>query len=98
MTAIIISVCASIVSGGALFFLQRYFKLKDKKDNHRDKLLAKENILVLKSIKAIGKLTYASAIAIKGGKQNGEMQDAMDSYDQVNDELYHYLLEQNANK
>ena len=98
MTAIIISICASVVSGTALFFLQRYLKQKDKKDDERDKLLARENILILKSIKAIGKLTYANAIAIKGGKQNGEMQDAMETYDEINDELYNYLLEQNAHK
>ena len=98
MTAIIISICASVVSGTALFFLQRYFKDKDKKDDERDKVLAQENVLILKSINAVGKLTYANALAIIDGKQNGAMHDALDNYAEVNDELYQYLLERNAHK
>ncbi|MDD4003054.1 MAG: hypothetical protein PHE12_02550 [Clostridia bacterium] len=91
---IVISVFASIVSGTVLFFLQRHFKKIDK----RDKLTALENILILKSINSIGKLTYANAIAIQKGHNNGEMKEAMDGYAEVNDELYEYLLEQNAHK
>ena len=98
MTAIIISICASVVSGTALFFLQRYFKQKDKKDDERDLILAKENVLILKSLNCVGKLSYASAIAIRDGKLDGEMEDAMKSYGEVNKELYEYLLEQNARK
>jgi len=97
-TAIIISISASLISGGALFFLQRYFKRKDKEDEKRDAVKARENILILKSVNSIGKLTYANTLAIRGAKQNGEMHDAMETYAEVNDELYNYLLEQNANK
>ncbi|HEY8390092.1 MAG TPA: hypothetical protein VIL26_03985 [Clostridia bacterium] len=95
---IIISVFASVISGMALFFLQRYFKRKDRQDEERDKVIAKENILILKSINSVGKLTYANALAIRDGKHNGEMLDAMETYAEVNDELYQYLLEQNAHK
>lgn len=97
-TAIIISISASLISGGALFFLQRYFKKKDKADEKRDAIKARESILTLKSVNAIGKLTYANALAIVEGKKNGQMHDAMETYAEVNDELYQYLLEQNANK
>ena len=98
MTAIIISISASLISGGALFFLQRYFKKKDKLDEERDAVLAEENVLILKSINAVGKLTYANALAIRDGKQNGHMLDALKGYEEVNDELYQYLLERNAHK
>lgn len=98
MVAIIISICASVVSGTALFFLQRYFKQKDKKDEARDLTLAKENILILKSLNCVGKLSYANALAIRDGKTDGEMQSAMETYQKVNTELYEYLLEQNARK
>ena len=47
---IVLSIVASIVSGMALFFMQRYFKSKDKKDDARDGTKAKENVLILKSI------------------------------------------------
>ena len=98
MTAIILSIIASVVSGTALFFFQRYFKKKDQKDEVRDKALARENILILKSIKAVGKLTFSNTVAIMGGKQNGDVHEALDDYKAINKELYDYLLEQNSRK
>ena len=98
VVSIIISACASIISGMVLFFLQRYFKKKRKEDEERDKAKARENILILKSINAVGKLTYADAIAIRDGKTNDEMKDAMKTYAEVKEELYEYLLEENSKK
>lgn len=98
MVAIIISVVSSIISGMVLFFLQRFFKKKTLKDEARDRQKAKENILILKSIDAVGKLTYANAIAIRDGKTNGEMHEAMEGYAEVKDEMYEFLLEQNSKK
>ena len=90
MVAIIISIASSIVSG--------YFKKKTKKDEEMDMAKAKENILIIKSIDAVGKLTYANAIAIRDGKTNGEMHEAMESYNEAKQEMYDYLLEQNSKK
>ena len=98
MIAIIMSISASIISGMVLFFLQRFFKKKQKVDEERDRAKAKENMLILKSIDAVGKLTYADAVAIRDGKTNGEMKEAMKAYAEVKDELYEYLLEQNSKK
>ena len=98
MISLIVSVCASIISGMVLFFLQRFFKKKQKVDEERDRAKAKENMLILKSIDAVGKLTYADAVAIRDGKTNGEMKEAMKAYAEVKDELYEYLLEQNSKK
>ena len=96
MVAIIISITGSIVSGMVLFFLQRFFKKKAKTDEERDTAKRKENIL--KSIDAVGKLTYADAIAIRDGKTNGEMKSAIEAYKKADEELYNFLLEQNAMK
>ena len=98
MIAIIMSICASIISGMVLFFLQRFFKKKQKVDEERDRAKAKENMLILKSIDAVGKRTYADAVASRDGKTNGEMKEAMKAYAEVKDELYEYLLEQNSKK
>ena len=89
-----ISIFASIVSGTMLFFLQRYFKKLDE----RAKAAAHENILILKSINALGKLTVANSVALKEGKNNGELTSAMNEYKSVDKELYDYLLERNAHK
>ena len=79
-------------------FTNAAVKKKQKKDEERDRAKAKENMLILKSIDAVGKLTYADAVAIRDGKTNGEMKEAMKAYAEVNDELYEYLLEQNSKK
>lgn len=53
-------------------------------------------MLILKSIDAVGKLTYANAVAIRDGRTNGEMHEAMETYQENKAEMYEYLLEQNA--
>ena len=98
MTAIIISIVASIISGMVLFFIQRFFRKQEENENERQKARVKENILILKSIDAVGKLTYANSIAIRDGKTNGELKEAIADYTEVKDEMYEYLLEQNARK
>ena len=96
MTATVISIVCSVISGMTLFFLQRFFKKKEEQDKQNEDARRKENILILKSIDAIGKLTYANAIAIRDGRTNGELKDALKDYHNVRDELYDYLLEQNS--
>ena len=96
MTATVISIVCSVISGMTLFFLQRFFKKKEEQDKQKEDARRKENVLILKSIDAIGKLTYANAIAIRDGRTNGELKDALKDYHNVRDELYDYLLEQNS--
>ncbi|MDD2294756.1 MAG: hypothetical protein PHI27_04330 [Eubacteriales bacterium] len=98
MTATIISLCASLVSGVTLYFVQRFFKKREAKEDEKDAAEKRENILILKSVNAIGKLTEANAIAIRDGRTNGELHAALDEYEKVDRELYQYLLEQNANR
>lgn len=96
MVAIIISITGSVVSGMVLFFLQRFFKNKAKLDEERDAAKRRENLLILKSIDAVGKLTYADSIAIRDGKTNGEMKEAVAAYKKADKELYDFLLEQST--
>jgi Mn2+/Fe2+ NRAMP family transporter len=95
---IIISVIGSVISGVALFLFQRWFKKRDAREEARDKAKAKENVLVIKSINAVGNLTEATAIALQDGKTNGEMHKALAEYATVDKEMYDYLLERNAQK
>lgn len=96
MVAIAISIGSSIISGMVLYFLQSFFKKKAKKDEERDAVKQRENILILKSIDAAGKLTYADSIAIRDGKTNGEMKAAIEAYNKANQELYDFLLKQSV--
>ncbi|MEG1519690.1 MAG: hypothetical protein RR458_01760 [Clostridia bacterium] len=98
MIEIVLSILASVISGFTLFLLQKFFKRKEKNDYERDKAKSHENVLILKSINAVGKLTEANAIALRDGKTNGEMREAMETYSEVRNEMYEYLLEQNSKK
>jgi len=69
-------------------------KKKAAKDEERNRAKRRENLLILKSIDAVGKLTYADAIAIRDGKTNGEMKEAIEVYKEADKELYEFLLEQ----
>lgn len=98
LISIIISIATSIFSGIVLFFIKRYFDNKEKIEIEKEKSRQKENVLILKSIDAIGRLTYADSIAIRDGKINGEMKDAVQSYIAIKSELYDYLIDQNSKR
>ena len=98
LISIIISVATSIFSGIVLLFIKRYFDNKEKIEIEEEKARQKENVLILKSIDAIGRLTYADSIAIRDGKINGEMKDAVQSYIAIKSELYDYLIDQNSKR
>lgn len=98
LISIIISIATSIFSGIVLFFIKRYFDNKEKTEIEKEKARQKENVLILKSIDAIGRLTYADSIAIRDGKINGEMKDAVQSYIAIKSELYDYLIDQNSKR
>ena len=98
IAAIIISIISLIISGLIIYFLKRYFDKKEAKDNKKEELKKKESILILKSIDAIGKLTYANSIAVRDGKTNGELKEGLKAYNDVKKDMYEYLLEQNATK
>lgn len=96
--AFVLSAISSIITGMVLFFLKGYFTKKEKADEEKEKLKQRENVLILKSIDSIGKLTYANSIAIRDGKTNGELKSAIADYNNTSKELYDYLLEQNSKK
>lgn len=98
MIELILSIGASIVSGVTLFIVRRVVNKKDKMEKAEQKAKQQENIIILKSINAIGKLSNASAIALRDGKINGKMKSAMEAYEEIEGELYEYLLEQNSKK
>ena len=98
LISIIISIATSIFSGIVLFFIKRYFDNKEKIEIDKEKARQKENVLILKSIDAIGRLTYADSIAIRDGKTNCEMKDAVQSYIAIKSGLYDYLIDQNSKR
>lgn len=93
MIAIVISICASIISGMVLFFLQSYFKKKQKEDEEREHKRHKKDVLIIKSLNAVGDLTLANSIALRDGKTNGELKKALKEYESINKEITDFIIE-----
>lgn len=98
MIAIVISICSSIVSGMVLFFLQRFFKKKQETEEKREERQHKKDVLMMKSINAVGDLTLANAIAIRDGKTNGELKKALKEYDESSKEMLDFLIENSTDR
>ena len=98
MIAIIISIAGSIVSGMVLFFLQHFFKKRQKEEESREERNHKKDVLIIKSINAIGELTVANSIALRDGKINGEMKKALSAYEKAKDEMQDFLIENSKKK
>lgn len=73
-----------------------YLKKQFDKMEHRGESRIKENMVTMKYLKSLGALTYATGIAVKEGKVNGEMTAAMAEFKECNSELDDFILESNA--
>ena len=69
-------------------------KEREKETNIRADARKQENLLTMRMIKAVGKLSYANSVAIKEGKVNGVMEDALIYYRDASDEMTEFLQEQ----
>lgn len=76
----IISAVFSVIAGITLFYLQRTQRKNDKKDEARAKTRQKEIKLMLDLQMATAKLSYATAMAMKRGKANGEVEEGIEAY------------------
>ena len=94
--SIVISATASILSGAVLLLTKRYFKNKEEVERQRHEDRVRENMLIIRSIDVIGKLTVANSVALRDHKVNGTMNNALKEYEEVAAELYGYLVEINA--
>lgn len=52
-----------------------------------------ESLITMRMIKAIGKLSYANSVAIKEGKVNGVMEEALMYYRETSNEMTEFLQE-----
>lgn len=73
--------------------LENIEKQREKENKEHIQARKKENLLTMHMIKAIGKLSYANSMAIKEGKVNGVMEDAIKYYNQTNMEMTEFMQE-----
>lgn len=92
----IIPIASPVLCGVIIYYAQRRQNKRDAAAVEQQNTQAEANFHLLKSVKSIGKLSYANAVAIKEGKVNGVMSEAMDYYKQNSDELETFLQQQTA--
>ena len=69
-------------------------KERDKESKERAEARKQENLLTMRMIKAVGKLSYANSVAIKEGRVNGVMEEALIYYRDASNEMTEFLQEQ----
>lgn len=97
MENLIYMILPSFFSGLTLYFVKRSLDRADRRSEHLTEARREETMLVLKNIGAVGKLGEATALAIKRGKCNGEMDAALEYYAEQKHGLSDYLLKQTVN-
>ena len=101
MTEILIAIATAIISsigGCIIYFIKKQFKRMEDYTECAEERRTTKDLLVLKSLKAIGELTVANATAIKQGHCNGEIDKAKSDFESVDKELHAFLLESTVKK
>ena len=66
---------------------------RDRESKERAEARKQESLITMRMIKAVGKLSYANSIAIKEGKINGVMEEALMYYRDASSEMTEFLQE-----
>lgn len=84
----------ALITGAVLFYAQRAQKKRDDEEANRAKARRKEMKLTLDLQMATAKLAYASAMAIKRGYPNGEIEEGIDAYKKALEEFQEFERDQ----
>ena len=96
--AYVVSAVVSAVGGCIIYFIRKHFKRLEKYAEDAESRRETKDLLVLKSLKAIGELCVANAIAIRDGKTNGCTKKALKEFQSVDKELHAFLMDSTVKK
>ena len=96
VAAFLLGLLPSVIAGAVAFYIQRAQKKRDERLENSAKARKDEALLSLDLIMASAKLSYASAMAIKRGYANGEVEEAIKNYEDVNKKYIEFLKEQTS--
>ena len=82
----------AIVSGA----INRRLSKVEKAAEDKREAQTKEVVLLLQGVKAAGALSYATAVAMKRGHANGEVEKGVEQYEEYTAELDRFLIERSA--
>lgn len=91
-----ISTLTTLISSILLCIVQRFLNRQRKREEERELQKSSDNALILRSLNALGKLTVATALALRDGKTNGELSTALNEYEKVETEMYEHLIEHHS--
>lgn len=98
MNITIISVILSALGVGAIVsgaINRRLTKVEAAAEEKRN-AQTREIVLLLQGVKAAGALSYATAVAMKRGSANGEVEKGVAQYEEYTAELDRFLIERSA--
>ena len=93
VTAFLLGLLPSVITGAVAFYIQRAQKRRDTRLEERANNRKQESLLNLEVTMAAAKLSYACAMALKRGAPNGEVEEAVEDYEKAKAAYYHFLNE-----
>jgi len=88
------AVLPSLFCAIVMVFFNKSYAKREKKRDAQEEARKKEMLLLLKMTFANGKLGYAAAMALKRGTPNGEVEDAIQSYEAAKKEYNEFVNQQ----
>lgn len=90
----IVTMATSVITALFVFYWQRQQTLRDKDAGRRAEARRQESLLSMEMSFAASKLAHATAMAVKYGKVNGEMDEAEQTYTETKRNYTRFLNEQ----
>ncbi|WP_409969634.1 hypothetical protein RFF05_06910 [Bengtsoniella intestinalis] len=92
--SLIATVLPSLIVALFMAAFTRRQAARDKATDERAEARKKESLLALEMQMATAKMSYATAVALKRGYANGEVEEGVAAYDEARKKYFHFLNEQ----
>lgn len=91
---VILSILPSLIVGVTMALFNRAQSRRDRETEARASARKEESLLALDMQMATAKLSYATAMALKRGYANGEVEDGIASYEAAKKSYFEFLNKQ----
>lgn len=85
-----------LITSVILIFINLFIKNQITEIEKRGETRIQENYIMMRYLQSLGALTYATGVAVKDGRVNGEMTEAMEGFRDAKEDLDCFLVKQNA--
>lgn len=94
LEALFLAILPSLLVSIIMAVINTRWKKREKELDERAEARKKESLLSLELLMAVGKMSSATAIAVKRGHANGEVEEAMEAFSQAKGKYLNFLNEQ----